>query len=306
MQDIPLLVDSNCEKGMGLMSICEDNVSTSWGHPEVNRNIEIASASRDHDMEIGDKVTWIASSSTSGKNPMPCTADQHTGSVDSASPRLEMCKGNFYEDFSVDDVDLTFENYEELFGTTHNHMGQDRLFDDVGIDSFFETKDMSAANCNYQSDFAAEGCSAEQVKAMQGACSNAISADSIMSNQGARTDPNMCFPARQTGSSLSLSFSGLTGESSAGDYQDCGVSSALLMGEPPWHPTGPEGSSYPQASRDSAVQRYKEKKKNRKFEKKIRYVSRKERADVRKRVKGRFVKAGEAYDYDPLCQTRSY
>lgn len=42
------------------------------------------------------------------------------------------------------------------------------------------------------------------------------------------------------------------------------------------------------------------------FEKKIRYASRKARADVRKRVKGRFVKAGEAYDYDPLCETRSY
>lgn len=41
------------------------------------------------------------------------------------------------------------------------------------------------------------------------------------------------------------------------------------------------------------------------FEKKIRYASRKARADVRKRVKGRFVKAGDAYDYDPLCQTKS-
>lgn len=36
------------------------------------------------------------------------------------------------------------------------------------------------------------------------------------------------------------------------------------------------------------------------FGKKIRYASRKARADTRKRVKGRFVKAGEAYDYDPL------
>ena len=42
------------------------------------------------------------------------------------------------------------------------------------------------------------------------------------------------------------------------------------------------------------------------FDKKIRYASRKARADVRKRVKERFVKAGEAYDYDPLSQTRSY
>ena len=41
------------------------------------------------------------------------------------------------------------------------------------------------------------------------------------------------------------------------------------------------------------------------YEKTIRYASRKSRADVRKRVKGRFVKAGEAYDYDPLGATKS-
>lgn len=41
------------------------------------------------------------------------------------------------------------------------------------------------------------------------------------------------------------------------------------------------------------------------FGKQIRYASRKARADTRKRVKGRFVKAGEAYDYDPLV-TGSY
>nr|CAN82066.1 hypothetical protein VITISV_037472 [Vitis vinifera] len=52
--------------------------------------------------------------------------------------------------------------------------------------------------------------------------------------------------------------------------------------------------------------RYREKKKNRKFDKRVRYASRKARADVRQRVKGRFVKAGEAYDYDPISETRSF
>lgn len=36
------------------------------------------------------------------------------------------------------------------------------------------------------------------------------------------------------------------------------------------------------------------------FQKSIRYQSRKARADERRRVKGRFVKAGDTYDYDPL------
>jgi hypothetical protein len=37
----------------------------------------------------------------------------------------------------------------------------------------------------------------------------------------------------------------------------------LLMGEPPWHSPGPEGS-VAGGSRDSALTRYKEKKKRRK------------------------------------------
>ncbi|KAJ1269363.1 hypothetical protein BS78_07G206200 [Paspalum vaginatum] len=49
-------------------------------------------------------------------------------------------------------------------------------------------------------------------------------------------------------------------------------------------------------NRDSAMQRYREKRKNRRYEKHIRYESRKLRADTRKRVKGRFVKSTEAPD----------
>ncbi|XP_075523941.1 zinc finger protein CONSTANS-LIKE 15-like isoform X2 [Primulina tabacum] len=47
-------------------------------------------------------------------------------------------------------------------------------------------------------------------------------------------------------------------------------------------------------NRGNAMQRYKEKKKTRRYDKHIRYESRKARADTRKRVKGRFVKAYEA------------
>jgi hypothetical protein len=111
---------------------------------------------------------------------------------------------------------------------------------------------------------------------------------------------------RSTGSSLSLSLSGLSGDDS-GDYYDCttAVSSMLINADPSWGPTSPDSGALMQA-RDSAMLRYKEKKKNRKFDKKIRYESRKERADIRKRVKGRFVKAGQPYDYDPTGPTRSF
>ncbi|KAL1314573.1 hypothetical protein HN51_041378 [Arachis hypogaea] len=49
-------------------------------------------------------------------------------------------------------------------------------------------------------------------------------------------------------------------------------------------------------NRGDAMLRYKEKKKTRRYDKHIRYESRKARADTRKRVKGRFVKASDASD----------
>jgi len=73
---------------------------------------------------------------------------------DTETKDLEICKGDFYEDFTVDDVDLTFENYEELFGGPSNQSGQ--LFDDAGIDSFFDMKEMSGANSNCQGEFVVE------------------------------------------------------------------------------------------------------------------------------------------------------
>ncbi|KAL5699933.1 Zinc finger protein CONSTANS-like [Ranunculus cassubicifolius] len=206
-------------------------------------------------------------------------------------------KGDFYNDFNVTDADIDFENYEELFGTEHD-------IENGMIDSLFGVRDLSAADSGSQGGFFQEGSCGGKVKMMQSGCSDAVSADSAMS---AKTEPNFCYSTKQAHSNLSFSISGMNGEGNVGDYQDSGVSPMLVMEDPPWFPSSGPETSYPSsATRDSAVMRYKEKKKARKFEKKIRYESRKARADVRKRVKGRFVKAGEAYDYDPLCQTRSY
>ncbi|KAJ1392902.1 CCT domain [Sesbania bispinosa] len=49
-------------------------------------------------------------------------------------------------------------------------------------------------------------------------------------------------------------------------------------------------------NRGDAMLRYKEKKKSRRYDKHIRYESRKARADTRKRVRGRFVKASDTSD----------
>ncbi|MQM11195.1 hypothetical protein Taro_044099 [Colocasia esculenta] len=307
--EIPSIEDS--DQGLGLMSIDENSLSNFWSLPENNGTVAIAGSSNNDDLANVDKFnSWVGSSSMPIQDNLPSSAVQPTGSVDSTAPKLSnmrtdslrICENDeLYEDFSVEDVDLNFDNYEELFGSSRNH--SEHIFDDAEIDSMFEVKN-PATNDNCQEGILDEAAPAGQVK-MQPACSNAVSADSVRSNPGSRS-PKMCFSARQPRSSLSLSFSGLTGESSAGDHQDCEVSPILLMGEPPWCPPGSGNVTITSTSRESAVKRYKEKKKARKFEKKIRYESRKARADVRRRVKGRFVKAGDAYDYDPLCQTRSY
>ncbi|XP_007049415.2 PREDICTED: zinc finger protein CONSTANS-LIKE 9 isoform X1 [Theobroma cacao] len=301
----PSAGESACEQELGLMSITENAETTSWDPTEntISQNgTGVAEVNDDLDADKGS--SWGGSASVPELRSAPRLLDQPAGSTD-LLPKLccpqtkcpGLCEDDLYADFNMDEVDLNLENYEELFGVTLNH--SEELFENGGIDSLFGTKDMSAADSNCQGAVAAEGSSVGLVNAIQPACSNAASADSMMSN---KTDSVLCFTARQAHSSLS--FSGLTGESSAGDYQDCGASSMLLMGEPPWCPPCNE-NSFSSATRSDAVMRYKEKKKTRKFEKRVRYASRKARADVRKRVKGRFVKAGDAYDYDPLNQTRS-
>ncbi|KDP23002.1 hypothetical protein JCGZ_01724 [Jatropha curcas] len=304
--DFPAGGESACEK-MGLMSIDENSSTSAWDIPEnvISQNANRATAVAES-CETAKRNHYLETPSIPELISMPNNIDQ-PGSAKAPLPKL-FCPGikgsalceddDLYDDFNMDEMDLNLENYEELFGVTLNN--SEELFENGGIDSLFGTNDMSAADSNCQGAVAAEGSSIGLGNTTQPACSNAASADSMMS---AKTEPILCFTTRQGHSSLS--FSGLTGESSAGDYQDCGASSMLLMGEPPWCPPCPE-SSFPSANRSDAVMRYKEKKKTRKFEKRVRYASRKARADVRRRVKGRFVKAGDAYDYDPLSQTRSY
>ncbi|KAK7275949.1 hypothetical protein RIF29_17076 [Crotalaria pallida] len=301
--DIPSMGET-CEQELGLMSINENGDNSTWVPPEsqnVSGSVQVA--------DISSKGKSLVGTSMPESSSEPRSLDQPLEPANESIPKL-YCPGkkstglfeddNLYDDFNMDEVDLDLENYEELFGMTLSH--SEDLFENGGIDSLFGAKDMSASagDSNCQGAVAAEGSSVGLVNAVQSACSNAPSADSMLST---KTEPILCVTGRQ--SQTNISFSGVSKDSSAADYQDCGASSMLLMGEPPWCPPCPEGSLQ-SASRSDAVMRYREKKKARKFEKRVRYASRKARADIRKRVKGRFVKAGDVYDYDPLSQTRSY
>ncbi|KAL1817983.1 hypothetical protein ACET3Z_020557 [Daucus carota] len=299
--DLPSVVDSTCEQGIGSMSI-DDKSHANFGTP-MGSNNQADLCIGAGNLKYGNKSNLWKGSSVAKADKKRANGDQQNESAKVTATKIGLSGAkelnireddDYYEDFNMDELDLNIEKYEELFGVGHND--PQHLFNDDGIDSLFEMKG-NGANSNCQEAYIAEGSSVGLENIAQPTDSNAASADSIIS---CKTEPNAYF-ARQTSN---LSFSGLTGDSSTGEYQDCGASPMLVMGEPP--PWCTPESSLASSTRSSAVQRYKDKKKTRKFEKRVRYATRKARADVRKRVKGRFVKAGDAFDYDPLSQTRSF
>ncbi|KAL5102442.1 hypothetical protein RYX36_006769 [Vicia faba] len=285
--DIPSVGEA-CEQELGLMSINENRDNKALVPPE-SKNVS-GSAQVVADLTNKDKSRAGTSSITEARAE-PCIIDQPSGPSNECMPKLQhpssmasaLCEDyNLYDNFNIDDMDLELENYKEVFAFALNN--SDEFFGKGGIDSLFERTDMyaSAGDSNCRGAIAA-------------------SSDSMLST---KTEPILYYTEMQSHSNVS--FSGVINSASAGDNQECGGASSMLpTGEPPWCPPCPE-NSIQSATRSNAVLRYKEKKKNRKFDKKVRYASRKARADVRKRVKGRFVKAGETFDYDPLSQTRSF
>ncbi|URE02820.1 Zinc finger protein [Musa troglodytarum] len=298
------MTDSDYEQGFLITN--EDSV-TNCGEPrEDSSDANIGNTWKMNDKMTIDKCNLWKGSSSASEIPMFYSADQPTNPVNSTTPKsycpetndTGFSKDDFDEGFTIGDVDMIFENYEELFGAA-NKQTKD-LFDDAGIDSFYDRKKNSPACSLCHDELAAEASSAGQVKQMKIPCNDAVSADSVMSNPDGDPDCGLAFPECKVQSSLSFLFSGVTEGSNAGDYQNCRKSDMRLMGKPPWYFAGSESFSLSTSSRESAFMRYKEKKKSRKFEKRVRYALHKARADIRRRVKGRFVKAGDDYDYDPL------
>ncbi|XP_031254491.1 zinc finger protein CONSTANS-LIKE 12-like [Pistacia vera] len=271
--------------------------------------------------KLNELEPWMSSSSTIPPNPnyMLYCSDQapffSEGSNELKGSDLKDLKlpdgDDLCEVLNMDDVQLDFEAGEEIFGCSQ---GQSRYqFEDVGTDGILMEKNLSVTESDGPMENALEASSSGQQDCMafQSSCIGGTasvmqampsSANCIFPNPSCSRHINLGFPAGQVHPSMSLSLSNITGESSAADYQDCGLSPVFLPGESLWESN--LEASCPQA-RDKAKMRYNEKKKTRMFGKQIRYASRKARADTRKRVKGRFVKAGEEYDYDPLV-TRNF
>ncbi|XP_039686694.1 zinc finger protein CONSTANS-LIKE 12 isoform X4 [Medicago truncatula] len=211
------------------------------------------------------------------------------------------------EGFNVDDIQLNFESADEIIfdcsqtATKYNH-------EDGGIECLLMDKNIPVTKCSSHIETAVEASSSVQQDCMIFPSSGAGGSTNLM--QGFNNSANCAlmppscnrsmpleFPQSQTHSGISIQLPNINGESNVAELLDCGLPPVFHPGESHWE-SNLEGAC-PQA-RDKAKMRYQEKKKTRTFGKQIRYASRKARADTRKRVKGRFVKAGEAYDYDPL------
>ncbi|KAJ7570051.1 hypothetical protein O6H91_01G105900 [Diphasiastrum complanatum] len=228
--------------------------------------------------------------------------------------------------FSIADVDLAFDGSDEIFSSPPNV--QVPTFGDIGVHSLATvasdtealqrgtTKSTTATETSMKVNSTALNESTRQPSWTEVSRTPCLTSRppkaSIFSKHFLSPSPVIvktgCVGINATGSlSLSLSgatlsLSGASGENSSADYHDCDTSSILMHGESTWVSGGMDSGTLAEA-RDNAMLRYMEKKKTRKFEKRIRYASRKARADTRKRVKGRFVKVGQPYDYDP--STRS-
>ncbi|XP_019465187.1 PREDICTED: putative zinc finger protein CONSTANS-LIKE 11 isoform X2 [Lupinus angustifolius] len=257
---------------------------------------------------------WVEQPTTipqQNPNHAPYTMDQTIFCPqDSNLPELQECpnlKGlgiSDDDDLNIDNFKLNFEKRDEIFDcsqvATRYHLDKGEIDCSLMWKKISESKYLiesaMEASSSFQQDCVAFQSSRDDSPAsmMQGISNNAICEP--MPPNG-NENINLGFHHGQVHSSMPLSLPNITGESSTTDFQDCGLPPGFMTGEPPPWESILEAST-PQA-REKAKLRYFEKKKTRRFGKQIRYESRKARADTRKRVKGRFVKAGEEFDYDP-------
>ncbi|KAK3189373.1 hypothetical protein Dsin_028934 [Dipteronia sinensis] len=190
------------------------------------------------------------------------------------------------DDFDIPDVDLTFRNFEDLFGGD-----QDPSRAKLG-DKY--------ASCSSEKDLSLDKSFKTNARAMQ----DAFAASSVYITHFASVDHdtlqmdkflgNMDSPHQMRPYYSTLSFSNSRFSSENSDCLDSMLSPTAREEASSYFPDLESAHS---EARENAMMRYKEKKKARRQENQIRYPLRKARADVRKRVKGRFVKT-EDYDSD--------
>ncbi|CAN4084547.1 unnamed protein product [Withania somnifera] len=279
--DDPSVGDSTCEQGMRSMSITDRRPGDSQ-HSQVKDKPQDMSSALDEANELHNLVKsapLMGSSMPSLDNELH-NVELRDGQTNLTWSKVNNCgekdsnlfdDGPFYDDFNMDEVDLSIENYEELFGVSLDN--SDQLFKNEDIDGLFGT-DMSDAESSLQG-----------VNAVEMQCNIARS---VMSCNTVTSYPLLCK------ATSSFSFSNLTGRAKAESSRLWSLFNAS------------QGRGIMVSSISLKVQRHQldgvmpycaTRRRRRlagKFGKRVRYVSHKERADGRRRVKGWFVKAGDA------------
>ncbi|KAH9306384.1 hypothetical protein KI387_010788, partial [Taxus chinensis] len=214
-------------------------------HPKSDTNVE---------MSIQEDSFWHCTSA-SQSNQLWGENMQDLGLCDAD----ERC-----DPFHMSDIDLTFENYEDIFGGPQGEGTS--IFEDVEAACSSMDKDVSFADssgCNESSRKLRAGTPAGYIALSSQepgkAGSAALPETGVVHGVTDLSGPGNIQSALPVCSSFSLSLSSLSGESSAADYHDCGLSPMILKGEPTWGPSNSD-SLFSQA-RDNAMMRYKEKKK---------------------------------------------
>ncbi|PON68782.1 Zinc finger-domain containing protein [Parasponia andersonii] len=307
--------DGDWGTSLGTITVNEDCISNGTLEPAKEAG-QFGMVADSDDQSHPKLEPWTGSSSIVTPNPncVPYFQDQPAAFFPEESILSRGCSKlkdlrihdghDLFKSLNVDEVPMNFGNGNEIFNCSQGSTTYP--FEDGGMDCLLMEKNLSVTESNGPTESAIEASSSGQQDYMGfqpphlGGSANVVQAmnggsNCVLVNPTSSRNINLRFPAGQVHSVISHSLSNITGESSATDYQDCGISPAFLTGES-WDSS--LEASCPQA-RDKAKMRYNEKKKTRTFGKQIRYASRKARADTRKRVKGRFVKAGEEYDYDP-------
>ncbi|XAR52462.1 hypothetical protein NMG60_11020559 [Bertholletia excelsa] len=188
------------------------------------------------------------------------------------------------DDTNIPEVDLTFQNFEELFGCDQDLTGE--MHDD---------KDVTCSSVDKETSL--EGSEHSCPKEFEQDISPADQDSHCFASKGC------CRPIRPSYSTLSLSLSRFSAESNSADCLDSFVSPVIGREEPPCNSLDQKSTVLD--AKGNPILRYKDKQKVQRCEKQIRNGSRKAKVDTQRRVRGRFVKA-ENYESDEITVTRSY
>ncbi|XP_038892501.1 putative zinc finger protein At1g68190 [Benincasa hispida] len=203
------------------------------------------------------------------------------------------------DDFNIPEVDLTFQNFDEIFNSDQDPTGG--LFDNKDESYSSIEKDMSLSKSDNHNGKGMEASSATW--------SSCIFSYALMDkdsepsgevcNLPMSTSMESARPIRPSLSTLSFADSRMSVDSAGTDCPDY-----WARGEPscssPYHRE--HKHSIPLDHGDTATRMYKEKKQSQQQDKQIRL---KARSLVKKRVRGRYEKA-ERYDSSTIAISRSY